>query len=1046
MILCCLFVNLQGVIVVRKILFVFILFLSMFSQRSFTNEEGRQKQSKHESFLSAEMMKYASSLTLSCFFTAFIIDEWLEEGENTLYEGFILPKLFALEEYFLDHRSARAAYQTAKRQMPAFLKQWKELTFSEEASSSREILQILKEEDSNSQEGAELFLQMIDSNRDGLSLGYTHSGAIEAYFDAENIKDPYEKTRLILNATLRYLVVNGRFYRSAAIIALLYKNSPYDQENLAASILEYIQVKPYIDTLGVLNDPVGAIAVGASAKVLFPFLAPSSVESTAGLLAVGVNLVIFREILSLGGELIDNKTPLDQGLEAEIPTSYPIKTPEELYKEAVEVLHAYKSATPVPIKHDLGQFLLYSEWWDQKDDAQIDANSMETQQLFSRLEQLDRDNATYKDIVDSNTGEKPFLAQVDRLRKSMHNQYINHYVPDQRSLSGFYDQLGGNCEAQSRLVSSVITKLAPPLGKYEVFGLQVFLDHVQPVIFDKQTGTVTDLISGNIEARVRAPIFHPYLWYYGYLQSHKHSIPWYFSKEDLLLVAKDPSYTQSNGKVSFEPTEGIPNYSTLLDSIVSPSESVTSTEGTITLREEYHTYSPIGTTRHDASEGKIVGWQEDSCELSYEKAKNSMTPDRFKQYKYTKPADGCLFRFSYRRMECDRLELLWGKDPLRTLQKQNQIRKQYWEQPTDEEKFDFCFNLLLRKISKNKFYNFAKTITALNRSILGDSAVDIVPFLKILKKEKVRLGHYNRIHWFYHVQRWISHVGRVYWILMPNTCHLKTSRNTHRIAPPSTKTCKQLVYEKLMKNMTSIKIFDKEIKILKKTIQESPLSFIQFLDTIDSDSRRKLLSLIENLSKNFDSIKWDKPLDTLIPILTDPQQIRIKGTDASTEEANIVEESSLRETTPSPYKPKTHENVQGHITWVSLIDNKLVPQPLSYISQSAMTDISFHGIDKNSDNWETLSQRGVQDGYLIDELNLRRKRIQKELSREFKMRNYPATGLNSDEACRCILSNYLMINDQCDFEVKKEDIKKLSGLCWKLDRIELYTEVLEDLE
>ncbi|MFO1519298.1 MAG: tetratricopeptide repeat protein [bacterium] len=96
----------------------------------------------------------------------------------------------------------------------------------------------------------------------------------------------------------------------------------------------------------------------------------------------------------------------------------------------------------------------------------------------------------------------------------------------------------GNCHNRAQLVIAAMlyARLPPPY----VVGIQTFSTHVEPVIYNRQTGEVYDIISGaEPTTHVRASIYHPEIWLHAFLQNHGRSSPW--REEDFMIVRGEDS-------------------------------------------------------------------------------------------------------------------------------------------------------------------------------------------------------------------------------------------------------------------------------------------------------------------------------------------------------------------------------------------------------------------------------------------------------------------------------------------------------------------------
>jgi hypothetical protein len=102
--------------------------------------------------------------------------------------------------------------------------------------------------------------------------------------------------------------------------------------------------------------------------------------------------------------------------------------------------------------------------------------------------------------------------------------------PDERGL-------GGNCEAQTKLLVAAFraTDLAMPAGVE--LGVEVFQDHVQAVLVDRQKGTVWNLLTGEQGGPPKSDVYRPAILLAAYLRGLGRVPP---VNENALLVLRAP--------------------------------------------------------------------------------------------------------------------------------------------------------------------------------------------------------------------------------------------------------------------------------------------------------------------------------------------------------------------------------------------------------------------------------------------------------------------------------------------------------------------------
>lgn len=125
--------------------------------------------------------------------------------------------------------------------------------------------------------------------------------------------------------------------------------------------------------------------------------------------------------------------------------------------------------------------------------------------------------------------------------------YVTHlsdYSRDYPLMCGYYEKrdgkpLGGNCEAETKYLISMMKIVHVNLPPHQQIGVQVFRDHVQAVIYDQEKGEAWDLLRGTKTTEIRAPIYKPEIFFWGYLNRAGEEPP--VSRESLLIVRANTS-------------------------------------------------------------------------------------------------------------------------------------------------------------------------------------------------------------------------------------------------------------------------------------------------------------------------------------------------------------------------------------------------------------------------------------------------------------------------------------------------------------------------
>lgn len=114
---------------------------------------------------------------------------------------------------------------------------------------------------------------------------------------------------------------------------------------------------------------------------------------------------------------------------------------------------------------------------------------------------------------------------------------LGEYVRDSSTMARFFEppDRGGNCEAETKLVVSALVASGIDLSGELVLGVQVFDDHVQPVLVDKKDKSVWSLVDGQKQKDVTAPVFDPAILLHAYVTGLDRTPS--VSPEELVLLA-----------------------------------------------------------------------------------------------------------------------------------------------------------------------------------------------------------------------------------------------------------------------------------------------------------------------------------------------------------------------------------------------------------------------------------------------------------------------------------------------------------------------------
>ncbi|MCC6646417.1 MAG: hypothetical protein IT374_12705 [Polyangiaceae bacterium] len=129
--------------------------------------------------------------------------------------------------------------------------------------------------------------------------------------------------------------------------------------------------------------------------------------------------------------------------------------------------------------------------------------------------------------------ESNVLRALSRLFRELH---LDSYRLKESRMSGYFDEddPGGNCEAQTKLVIAILAAVRPALPAGTMPGVEIFSEHVSPVLYDRHKGEVWSLLTGE-RTRVRAPVFAPPILVSAYLRGLGRRPP--VDDRELLLAA-----------------------------------------------------------------------------------------------------------------------------------------------------------------------------------------------------------------------------------------------------------------------------------------------------------------------------------------------------------------------------------------------------------------------------------------------------------------------------------------------------------------------------
>lgn len=222
------------------------------------------------------------------------------------------------------------------------------------------------------------------------------------------------------------------------------------------------------------------------------------------------------------------------------------KRREKLIAEAQDALEKKKSDPQ--FRPDLTDFLISTET--------VGDLSLSDAETETKTEKLKDKFENYRRGIEKL--EKP-IDQVYLLASQLYYDFFHHYARAYPNLKNFLEHEMGNCVAQTKMFFAAYSQAGISLPEEFGLGIQVFKNHIQPVLYhhgqDGKIDWVQNLISGHKENSVSGAIYHPEIVLVGFLEKQGESTPLSFQN---LLV--DPGSGGPVDAVKFHPEIEIGSY------------------------------------------------------------------------------------------------------------------------------------------------------------------------------------------------------------------------------------------------------------------------------------------------------------------------------------------------------------------------------------------------------------------------------------------------------------------------------------------------------
>lgn len=136
-----------------------------------------------------------------------------------------------------------------------------------------------------------------------------------------------------------------------------------------------------------------------------------------------------------------------------------------------------------------------------------------------------------------------FEEQVENFRQFIMNQKLVSYCRSEARITSLLTSGCGNCDARARYTATILQDAHIALPEGMDWGIQNFSDHVQPVLYNKKTGAVYDLIGGDEKQTVVAPIYRFESYFAQFLDSRHEKVD--YSK----YLIKDVDFSCSKNRL-----------------------------------------------------------------------------------------------------------------------------------------------------------------------------------------------------------------------------------------------------------------------------------------------------------------------------------------------------------------------------------------------------------------------------------------------------------------------------------------------------------------
>ncbi len=221
-----------------------------------------------------------------------------------------------------------------------------------------------------------------------------------------------------------------------------------------------------------------------------------------------------KKNLSLSGvsdpniDVIDSPSKQDEKPVIPEPPRKKLKSKAELISEAQQAIRIWKEKKK--FKEDFGDFTIQTELVTEPSlkDAEI---------LYASYDKNFRSDL--REIHQFTQKSKDPNQQLENLRKKLYEKYFHNYYRSNAKLIDYYLSGQGNCVSQTLITTAALENMKSPISTGWTYGVQNFSDHIQPVLYNRNTKEVIEIVSGAKIQGVRAPIYEPARLYADYLRT-----------------------------------------------------------------------------------------------------------------------------------------------------------------------------------------------------------------------------------------------------------------------------------------------------------------------------------------------------------------------------------------------------------------------------------------------------------------------------------------------------------------------------------------------